>query len=351
MKRIPGLDTVRALAASWVFIFHTGAFYDRSNIHNGFVIAFCGPAAVIIFFVISGFCIHYPYRNDRPRPSILSFYIRRYTRIGIPLLVVLLLAPHFQLSVDRLIEIAGWSIIVELWLYTLYPFIRIPGKKGWQWVEFLVIAFVFGYGVEVWRWGVLFGQQPTYYGGNGHLFNWAVALPCWLLGVWLAETFDKRAHSSPSLKNLWYLRVLTWVASAICGGMDAWNLMSYAWSLNIFAILTVVWLKNEIEYACAGHVLRFGEWMGKWSYSLYLMHGLALTLLQWFVKDKINIPLGIHVVLAVLLTFMLSYMLYIVVEYPSRNIARRLGNGIDIIGEYGQQKIGILFSIMRKIVH
>ena len=54
-KRIPGLDTMRAIAASWVFIFHMGAFYDRNMIHNGFAMLFCGPAAVIFSLLFLGF--------------------------------------------------------------------------------------------------------------------------------------------------------------------------------------------------------------------------------------------------------------------------------------------------------
>ena len=330
--RIQGLDTMRALAAFWVFVFHFGVSCDRSNLGNGFGMAFCGPAAVIVFFIISGFCIHYPYRNGRPRPSTLVFWIRRYARIGIPLLAGLFLAPYFKLSSHGLIAIAGWSILVELWLYTVYPFLRLPGKSRWLWMELLLLAFAFGWGVVLWR-------RPTDYGSWGHLFNWALALPCWLLGVWWAETFDAQGRRCPSRRRLWVLRALTWGASAVCAGLHSRNVIHYPWSLNLFALLAAVWLKNEVEHACAGHVWRFGEWMGKWSYSLYLMHGLVLTWVQELLKEKSGLPPGLHVALGVSLTFLASYGFYLLVEFPSHRVARQLANGLSQIGAYGRAKI------------
>ena len=50
-------------------------------------IAYDGVAAVIVFFVISGLCVHYPYARSGHCP-LPSFFARRFLRIGIPLAVV-----------------------------------------------------------------------------------------------------------------------------------------------------------------------------------------------------------------------------------------------------------------------
>ena len=75
-NHIAGLDSLRFVAALWVVFSHMGCFpltegIDRHNpvgffIHAVYGNLFPGPAAVMVFFVISGFCIHFPFR-DAPR--------------------------------------------------------------------------------------------------------------------------------------------------------------------------------------------------------------------------------------------------------------------------------------------
>ena len=71
--RIRGLDSIRFIAAL-IVVFGHGAFLDLSawldhermpgrllvGIYNNL---FAGQAAVIVFFLVSGFCIHYPFRH------------------------------------------------------------------------------------------------------------------------------------------------------------------------------------------------------------------------------------------------------------------------------------------------
>jgi peptidoglycan/LPS O-acetylase OafA/YrhL len=76
--RVGGLDTVRFVCAMWVLFGHLGSVplvnnVDRSNL-LGYLIAgaygnaVSGPAAVVVFCVFSGFCIHYPFRHGAPIP-------------------------------------------------------------------------------------------------------------------------------------------------------------------------------------------------------------------------------------------------------------------------------------------
>src|SRR5690242_18982998 len=101
-------------------------------------ILFCGPAAVIVFFVISGFCIHYPFRGVE-RLQVSSFLARRYIRIGIPALAamglagwtgvqaLLLKSPSFAFTLDAIRHVNDghtgliWSLVCELIYYTCYP--------------------------------------------------------------------------------------------------------------------------------------------------------------------------------------------------------------------------------------
>src|SRR5262249_38787338 len=92
--RINGLDSIRFILACWVAIGHIGLFPLFEGVDTASKLGWLlkglynasvnGPAAVIVFFVISGFCIHFPFRNgDFPR--LARYYPRRYFRILTPL--------------------------------------------------------------------------------------------------------------------------------------------------------------------------------------------------------------------------------------------------------------------------
>ena len=95
-KRIEGLDSIRLICALVVVLFHCGVV-PRGTLGTGtfdYLIGaalrsfFNGPAAVIIFFLISGFCIHFPFRDGAP-VDLWSFYSRRLIRICGPALSAL----------------------------------------------------------------------------------------------------------------------------------------------------------------------------------------------------------------------------------------------------------------------
>lgn len=132
MDRIRGLDSIRIICALWVVMGHFGgppitAGVDRTTtagwlvggLYNNF---WNGPAAVIVFFVISGFCIHYPFSKTLKIPSLAGYLSRRYFRIGIPLGTVLILFPVLGFNLDKFNTNILWSLVAELFYYTFYPF-------------------------------------------------------------------------------------------------------------------------------------------------------------------------------------------------------------------------------------
>src|SRR3954463_9589743 len=106
-RHVAGLDSVCFVCAAWVLFGHFGFFPLSSfvggspRIHRVVEAAlgnlFSGPAAVIVFFVISGFCIHYPFRDGRPLP-LKSYYSRRYVRILIPMAAAIALGVPLHLD-------------------------------------------------------------------------------------------------------------------------------------------------------------------------------------------------------------------------------------------------------------
>ena len=148
-QRVRGLDSIRFLCALWVAFSH-GAYppltsgHDPSNsiawfVNGCYTTLFCGPAAVIIFFVISGFCIHYPYREKWSKAYLIPFLLSRAIRIMGPIGVIMIINIATGRSNLSFYNLIGWSIVCELFYYSIYPFIRgfINTQQGWR-VLFIV---------------------------------------------------------------------------------------------------------------------------------------------------------------------------------------------------------------------
>jgi peptidoglycan/LPS O-acetylase OafA/YrhL len=318
-NRVRGLDSLRFFMALWVVISHLGflslpAAIDKSTT-LGFIIigtynnAFCAPAAVIVFFVISGFCIQYPYRN-RAIP-LKAFFVRRYIRILLPMAASLALALLVGLKVGDLNDSILWSLICEEIYYAIYPLL-------------LLLQSRIGWGALIWSSAVISigvaltdpaaGDYPSY----GWL-NWLLALPCWLMGCYLAATLDRPAPTVSS-SCIWRWRIGIWMLSVICSVLRFHSFVAYPWTLNLFAIVAMFWLRREIAYYHTGRPSSIFEQAGKWSYSLYLVHLTAAQLLVLIGFQLVNPNLQTIIRLAFVL--LICFLFYKVVEQPSHALAR-----------------------------
>ena len=320
--RIAGLDTLRFVAAAMVVLSHLGpppllAGLERTNRLSWFLsasygVAWNGPAAVIVFFVISGLCIHWPTLTRRPHWP--EYFVRRYVRIGIPLLASIALSsavgiPYVGLSASIL-----WSLQCELVYYTLYPLLlALRDRFGWR--PLLLASFALSIGVIV-----LVDPRALPYPSYGWSLQWILGLPCWLLGCLLAERIHERpARIAP---RIWAWRLAVWVASALALALRFHSPIGYPWTLNAFSLLVYAWLLVEIPHLAASRVPRFTERLGLFSYSLYLVH-----LAAWEVfKKYYHLRLGYFLDWALLMAFSLglSYVFFLLCEDPSQNLARRL---------------------------
>ncbi len=323
-RHVRGLDGLRFVLALWVAFGH-GAFIPLPRSLEGSVVAGLhgvipnGAAAVMVFFVISGFCIHYPFRAARSI-DLLSFYARRHIRILVPIVAAVLIARPLGIRLSVFQDSILWSLVCEEVYYTIYPaLLRIRDRVGWP--VLIAAGYAAAFGVVALDWPT----QPLY-ALYGWQLTWLVGLPCWLLGAHLAESLDlaRAAERAPGRAALW-----GWRLGALAIGSIGSNVLwfhsplrvPYPVSLNLFALYAFFWLRAEIHRAegvAAGRI----EPLGAFSYSMYLVHLQAIALFALWPAAR---TLGAWAAWLLLVSWVVvfSWAFYRLVERPAHRLARR----------------------------
>jgi peptidoglycan/LPS O-acetylase OafA/YrhL len=322
LKRLNGIDSIRIICALVVTFSHFGLpplFTDIAEGNKSLYIIeglfnnlSPGPAAVIVFFVISGLCINFPYSNGKGI-NYLEYYGKRYIRIGIPMLVAVVISIFLKISLDNIL----WSLYAEIIYYTIFPIlIWVKNKIGWRFL--IVLSFVISY-------LVVFLNTSSEYDGNyikfGNAYTWLLGLPCWLLGAKLAEGIEEIIYKPVLFMNLLIYRFSIWGVAILCSILRFHFSIGYYLTLNIFSIAVFFWLSKEISYYSKMRSNYYLESSGKGSYSLYLCHLFALPILS---------IMHIHVqgtimnwIILFLFTLIISYVFYALIERPSHSIANK----------------------------
>ncbi|MFT3789100.1 MAG: acyltransferase [Tepidisphaeraceae bacterium] len=355
MDHLPRLDTLRAIAALMVLVFHAyGSVYgwqiqpskawpDAPQINRIdslywlFWPARLGHFGVTLFFVLSGFCIHLSCLRAtagfHKRLSLVDYATRRIARIFPAYAVVLLVlvSPallHGHASASFLGNIAAhllfvhnlhhetyfsfnpsfWSLGVEAQYYVVYPLIFLPlvasASRRYAATLMLALSLVVSVGTQIY-----FVTRPSLDVGFAYLLPHARWFE-WCVGMWMAD-------------QLWHGRRC---------GLDHPIVMTAA------AIATVV--MHEFPYQAflqstvasifaAGLMCRYGSrttavrpverWLaviGVWSYSLYLIHQPLLARSIDFLQHRTTSRLAVLALVIVLVPaiFLGSAVLYRLVE-------------------------------------
>lgn len=322
---IKGLDTIRFLAALSVCIDHERPFnfitYGENpslltRLVGGILLGgwwFSGPCAVILFFVISGFCIHLPYFRGRELNA-KKFYIRRFVRIGLPLIPLYFFIQYIGMQMPIFGESILWSIVCEEIYYALYPFfIRIKNKLSWK--KMIFLAYILAYCV------VATNPTAKIYSSYTNYFNWVVGLPCWFLGCYLAEIWE--THKAERKQALLYRSVLFGLI-ILLPLLNFHTVLSYPLTLNLYALFVFFWLLKDLPYLQTTPPPKSFEWAGQWSYSLYLFHmpmGLVMSRLGFSVAN--GILSGTILYLGIFAGTLAFYYLF---ERPSHLLAKKLSS-------------------------
>jgi peptidoglycan/LPS O-acetylase OafA/YrhL len=330
---VVGVDSLRLVCAVWVLLSHVGgvpfepllkAVQAPAQIQtvlrafNG--IAFNGVAAVMVFFVISGFCIHFPARGKQNVDPI-PFWSRRMLRVGLPLIAATLLA-RIVTGRSGILEPVLWSLYCELIYYGIYPLlIRMASRVGW-------ISLFWGAAAAALVLASMKDANNGSFWAYGVTLTWLLGLPIWIGGVLIAEKCDLWL-TVPSRRQLYSVRVAVWAYSALAVALQFHSGVHYKWTMLLFCPLAMVWFIFEVRNSNNKGAHKALEIGGMASYSLYLCHLIALdAVAELFGRTTAPLLLYVSQILSALA---LSAGFYLLVERPAHSFARMISRRLQVV--------------------
>lgn len=311
MKRIEALDAIRFICAFIVFLQHftLPTWIENPSITSIYNIIVNGTAAVCVFFVISGYCIHTMEKNNKS--TFKDFIIARSLRLLPPLLPALALASYLDVSYHPVTGWITWSLVCEFAYYIIYPSLS-KLTNTFDWKKITIISFALSIAAMLFwpKSGSIWDIAPVIIAG----------LPCWLLGVLLADEPPQKTPTSFRLAGWRATTVLAAIIykATIKSGVDAMLIAPY------FSIIVFYWIRAETNTPNT-NIKNYISKAGKWSYSLYLFHVLAIQMVARIPHVHVIIT-GIYAwVFDLLFVIFICWILSRVFETPSHHASRWWG--------------------------
>lgn len=317
--KIPVLDTLRAFAALSVCLYHfictTTGYIETQWVLTVFSF---GKYGVQMFFVISGFVIPWAmYKAGYKFSNFFTFLLKRLARLEPPYIVSLILAIVVLLARNYFIASDGSLEPVSITRVLLHFGYLIPFFNNFHWINqvywtlaiefqyYLFIAFIFVPLVS----GGIYARLCVYLVLLASGFNSSTAflphwLPVFLLGV-LAFLFLSN--------NITKVEFNIVTALTLIIGVFIYEIGELVYM--IIPVVAILYFGNK-EWSA-------GNFFGKMSYSIYLIHPVIGATLINVLSHKIQNPSGkvFVILLGVLVTIMGAWIMYLIIEKPSKKLS------------------------------
>ena len=363
------LNGIRGLAALYVligharwllwegyregYLLHPQSYNQASKILVSLLAFFGkGHVAVILFFVLSGFVIHYSIiKREKNKLDILDYFKRRFLRIYPPLLFCMLLtlvldltgkyiygySIYFQstpvplineniisnlnwiTAIGNLLMVQGiythvwgtngplWSLMYEWWFYMLYPCIFYLYKKN-RYLSYAVVWLLF-----IIASNGLFDNKLA-----SAVFNY---LLCWSLGALLADVLLER------ISLHWFIVPLVICLIELCIKGDSPVIIDTLTGF-VFTALLFALLKFKVLFS----LHRVFDWfnlLGDYSYTLYVIHLPILVMINGIVLNLTGnkMPQNFYIMfISIAFVLAVAYLIHFFTEIPFR---RKIVVGIN----------------------
>ncbi len=326
LPRIPLIDHLRGLAALSVAWFHL------TNGSSGWLATTgsYGWLGVEAFFVISGLVIPYSILRTFPEYSLRdypTFIARRMTRLEPPYLISLLLVLVLTLLAAQLPQFRGTTEgLLDPWRIAAHLFYLIP-LTGYEWLQpvYWTLAYEFAFYLSIgllFPWVALKGQWRCFLALAVvcivlvGFFGWPARVLLFQMGL---QVYRHVILGDPVWRNLFVL-AFCFAFMAQVGALVE-GCVGFAVAVLLSNHTRVPSLSSAVARALGG--------LGMVSYSLYLLHvpvgGRIVNLGKRFISSEFE-----HLVLssiALAVSLLVSIAIFLLVERPAQNIARRVSLG------------------------
>lgn len=340
--RFQQIDVVRGFAALSVAITHTAGHLTETLIAKAVVLfsvlfshTFWANGGlhpgVIVFIVLSGFCIHLPVARDGKLASTQGFWSVYWKRRSIRIFPVFLLGcalgalAVFPYGIQDFADagrvvafnafspmghIAGNEILqtvaVEIWLYVFYPITLFLYRKYGAAVLVSIALLIHLFPALL----LVKGVDPTWVGSSLYAFYLY-----WIIGMLSAEAVCNSQKSIP----MWV------IASAFLLYVVLGNLVQIKGGHYAKSLFLAVWAGALLFALCRRHYQprKFLVQLGKMSYTLYAVHLPLITLWAFFV----GFSTSLSQIAFVAFLSAATVVFFLLVESPSHRIAQTFRPG------------------------
>ena len=309
-----------------------------------------GHEAVMLFFILSGFVLSVPYLRGKGQ-GYLRFLVRRILRIYAPYLCALALAiagdaiwhgPHGhgswanltwsqpitrKLVVNHILFIgnypwdqfntAFWSLVIEMRLSIGFPllFAAVLWMRN---TASLIAALCLCFGG---------GLLLRTHGGWEHWIFTVQIAGVFIAGILLAKNIDRVSAWCRTLG--WGPRSLLATAAICCyfGGEHISHKAGDLWGTDVFFVTLgaggLMVLAISVPAASRALHTRIPRFLGRISYSLYLVHGTVLFALTAGVAGRLSAEAQFPIY--VVFSLLLATLFCVAIEEPFMHLSRRAG--------------------------
>ena len=290
------LDSLRGIAVLGVVMVHASIGAD------GFLkmytplrwIAFTGQRGVALFFVVSAFTLFlsFDHRRHDHRP-VVNFFLRRWFRLApmfyLAIAITRAYIPKFAGTVGQNVlavfflhglspaaigvsAVGSWSIADEALFYLCLPFLFSQIKTLRASVEWLILGSFFGFVLQV----LLTLHSPQ----NGEFFQFlsiSAEFPVFLQGICAYFIWKEKILVVESLSHRRQISVLLLLAAVLLYTL----LLPFSnWKLYPSTVVCMLLLLALSSFPWPFFVNRVTRFLGKISYSVYLLHFTVVIWLQ-----------------------------------------------------------------------
>ncbi len=318
-----------------------------------------GPPAVVLFFALSGFVLSLPFLRARRQPGYAEFAVKRICRIYPPFAFAILVsaalyalvqpAPIPELSAwfnevlwtrplsadyvfrnlamtglhgDMTLDLVMWSLVHELRISLIFPVLFVLTRR-WPAATF-AITLLAGLACTAALAGTEASSLMTSLIDTGRFVVLFVA------GILIAGHLDAVRVAVARLPSraapaLWLLGICLLMAP----GPSVFAYYNFVWGLGAALLLVLV-----VGYPRADRMLSAVPlvWLGKISYSLYLIHVPLLIAAVHVAYGRL--PLGVIIAAVIPASLLCAELMHRFVELPSirlgRILSRMRGPGLPL---------------------